>query len=139
MCLLELSTPVENPRQEGKYRGGDPALGHTPLILAELMDEGVRVQLESGPMETYDFVVGADGVHSAVRRAVLPADNLRRSLMTEASWRFTAPNPGVDCWPVWSGAQGTFLLIPVDEQQVLATPRPLAAARTPQATPRIAF
>jgi 2-polyprenyl-6-methoxyphenol hydroxylase-like FAD-dependent oxidoreductase len=38
--------------------------------------------------------------------------------MTEASWRFTAPNPGVDCWTVWSGAQGTLLLIPVDEEHV---------------------
>jgi 2-polyprenyl-6-methoxyphenol hydroxylase-like FAD-dependent oxidoreductase len=90
----------------------------TSLVLAELVDEGVRVQLEPGPAETYDFVVGADGVHSAVRRALLPADDLRGSLMTTASWRFTAPNPGVDCWTVWSGAQGTFLLIPVDAEQV---------------------
>jgi 2-polyprenyl-6-methoxyphenol hydroxylase-like FAD-dependent oxidoreductase len=90
----------------------------TSLVLAELVDEGVRVQLEPGPAETYDFVVGADGVHSAVRRALLPADDLRGSLMTAASWRFTAPNPGVDCWTVWSGAQGTFLLIPVDAEQV---------------------
>jgi hypothetical protein len=29
-----------------------------------------------------------------------------------------APNPGVDCGTVWSGAQGTFLLIPVDAQEV---------------------
>jgi 2-polyprenyl-6-methoxyphenol hydroxylase-like FAD-dependent oxidoreductase len=29
----------------------------TPLVLAELADEGVRVQLESGPPETYDLVV----------------------------------------------------------------------------------
>jgi 2-polyprenyl-6-methoxyphenol hydroxylase-like FAD-dependent oxidoreductase len=90
----------------------------TSLVLAELVDEGVRVQLEPGLAETYDFVVGADGVHSAVRRALLPADDLRGSLMTAASWRFTAPNPGVDCWTVWSGAQGTFLLIPVDAEQV---------------------
>jgi 2-polyprenyl-6-methoxyphenol hydroxylase-like FAD-dependent oxidoreductase len=90
----------------------------TSLVLAELVDEGVRVQLEPGPAEIYDLVVGADGVHSAVRRALLPADDLRGSLMTAASWRFTAPNPGVDCWTVWSGAQGTFLLIPVDAEQV---------------------
>ena len=63
-------------------------------------------------------MIGADGVHSATRRAVVADDHLRRSLMTGASWRFTAPNPGVDCWAVWSGLQGTFLLIPVDEQHV---------------------
>jgi 2-polyprenyl-6-methoxyphenol hydroxylase-like FAD-dependent oxidoreductase len=90
----------------------------TPVAGAELVGEGVRVQLESGPTETYDFVVGADGVHSSVRRALQLADNPRRSLMTEASWRFTAPNPGVDGWTVWSGGQGTMLLIPVDEEHV---------------------
>jgi 2-polyprenyl-6-methoxyphenol hydroxylase-like FAD-dependent oxidoreductase len=104
--VLRASTPEVTPRWA------------TPVAGAELVDAGVRVQLASGPTETYDLVVGADGVHSAVRRALLPADNLRRSLMTEASWRFTAPNPGVDCWTVWSGAQGTFLLIPVDQQHV---------------------
>jgi 2-polyprenyl-6-methoxyphenol hydroxylase-like FAD-dependent oxidoreductase len=92
---------------------------NTPVDHAEPADDGVRVQLGAGPAtETYDFVVGADGVHSSVRRAVLPAGNPRLSLMTEASWRFIAPNPGVDCWTVWSGAQGTFGLIPVDREQV---------------------
>ena len=104
--VLRASTPEVTPRW------------HTPLVLAELVDEGVRVELESGSTETYDFVVGADGVHSAVRRVLLPTDDSRRSLMTEASWRFTAPNPGVDCWTVWSGGQGTLLLIPVDEEHV---------------------
>jgi 2-polyprenyl-6-methoxyphenol hydroxylase-like FAD-dependent oxidoreductase len=104
--VLRASVPEPTPRWA------------TPLVLAELVDEGVRVQLASGPAETYDLVVGADGVHSSVRRALLPADDLRRSLMTAASWRFTAPNPGVDCWTVWSGTQGTFLLIPVDAGRV---------------------
>jgi 2-polyprenyl-6-methoxyphenol hydroxylase-like FAD-dependent oxidoreductase len=107
----------------------------TPVVAAELVDDGVQVQLESGLTETYDFVVGADGVHSAVRGAVIPGDSPRRSLMTEASWRFTAPNPRVDCWTVWSGAQGTFLLIPVDEQHAYgyaATTRGGAAGDDPQ-------
>jgi 2-polyprenyl-6-methoxyphenol hydroxylase-like FAD-dependent oxidoreductase len=104
--VLRASTPEVTPRWD------------TPLVAAELEDEGVRVQLASGPTETYDFVVGADGVHSALRRAVIPEGSLRRSLMTEASWRFAAPNPGVDGWTVWSGARGTFLLIPVDEEHV---------------------
>ena len=34
-------------------------------------------------------MVGADGVHSSVRRAVIPEADPRQSLMTEASWRFT--------------------------------------------------
>ena len=92
---------------------------NTPVVLAEPAGDGVRVELGAGPAtETYDFVVGADGVHSAVRRAVLPGHNPRPSLMTAASWRFIVPNPGVDCWTVWSGDRGTFLLIPVDREQV---------------------
>jgi salicylate hydroxylase len=71
--ILHASTPEVNPRWD------------TPLVRAELLDEAVRVQLESGPMETYDFVVGADGVHSSLRAAVLPEDSHRRSRMTEAS------------------------------------------------------
>jgi 2-polyprenyl-6-methoxyphenol hydroxylase-like FAD-dependent oxidoreductase len=121
--VLRASTPEVTPRW------------HTPLVLAELVDEGVRVQLESGSTETYDFVVGADGVHSAVRRVLLATDDSRRSLMTEASWRFTAPNPGVDCWTVWSGGQGTLLLIPVDEEHVYgyaSTTRGGAAGDDPQ-------
>jgi 2-polyprenyl-6-methoxyphenol hydroxylase-like FAD-dependent oxidoreductase len=121
--VLRASTPELTPRWG------------TPAVAAELVDDGVQVHLESGPTETYDFVVGADGVHSAVRRELIPGDNPRRSLMTEASWRFTAPNPGVDCWTVWSGAQGTFLLIPVAEQHVYgyaATTRGGAAGDDPQ-------
>jgi 2-polyprenyl-6-methoxyphenol hydroxylase-like FAD-dependent oxidoreductase len=85
---------------------------------AEPTDAAARVVLQSGSTETYDFVVGADGVHSSVRGAVTDGEGTRRSLMTQTSWRFIAPNPGVDCWTVWSGAHGTFLLIPVDQQHV---------------------
>jgi 2-polyprenyl-6-methoxyphenol hydroxylase-like FAD-dependent oxidoreductase len=30
--------------------------------------DGVRVEFEHGPARTFDLVVGADGIHSAVRR-----------------------------------------------------------------------
>jgi 2-polyprenyl-6-methoxyphenol hydroxylase-like FAD-dependent oxidoreductase len=121
--VLRASTPDVTPRWD------------TPLAGAELVDQGVRVQLGSGPAEIYDFAVGADGVHSSVRRAVIPEADPRRSLMTEASWRFTAPNPGVDCWSVWSGGRGTFLLVPVDENHVYgyaAATRGGAAGDDPQ-------
>lgn len=92
---------------------------NTPVVLAEPAGDGVRVQLGAEAVtESYDFVVGADGVHSSLRRAVVPTNDTRPALMTAASWRFTAPNPGVGCWTVWSGAQGSFLLIPVDDEEV---------------------
>ena len=52
----------------------------------------------------FDFVIGADGVHSAIRGAIAD-DALRPSSMTGSSWRFIADNLGVDCWTAWSGRQ----------------------------------
>ena len=66
----------------------------------------------------YGFVVGADGVHSTVREQVFGRAGMRSALLSRASWRFMAPNPGVDCFTVWSGAEGAFLMIPVDDAEV---------------------
>ena len=63
-------------------------------------------------------MVGAGGVRSAVRAAVFGASALQAGLLSAANWRFLAPNPGVDCWTVWSGAAGTLLLIPAGPGQV---------------------
>jgi 2-polyprenyl-6-methoxyphenol hydroxylase-like FAD-dependent oxidoreductase len=71
----------------------------------------------SGP-EAYGFVVGADGVRSTVREQVFGRAGVRSAALSRASWRFMAPNPGVDCFTVWSGADGAFLMIPVDDDEV---------------------
>ena len=75
-------------------------------------DDAVAAHLSDGRTEAYDFVVGADGVHSSVRSAVGGAAP-RRSQMTPGSWRFITGNPGVDCWTAWTGHGALFLLIPV--------------------------
>jgi 2-polyprenyl-6-methoxyphenol hydroxylase-like FAD-dependent oxidoreductase len=80
---------------------------------------GLEVGLaDAAATEGCALLVGADGVHSTVRKAVLEGSAPGTAMMSAASWRFMAPNPGVDCWTVWSGAHGTFLLIPVDGQEV---------------------
>lgn len=91
----------------------DSAVSHV-----EATPRTVRVQIGVGPPEEHDYVVGADGVKSAVRPAVSPVHGLRPSAMTAASWRFVVPNPGVDCWTAWSGRGGTLLLIPLDGEHV---------------------
>ncbi|MGH8773795.1 MAG: FAD-dependent monooxygenase [Jiangellaceae bacterium] len=80
--------------------------------------DDVRVHLGDGRTEAYTLVVGADGVRSAVRRVILGDADPRPALLSAESWRFVVPNPGVACWTVWSGAEGTFLLIPVDADHV---------------------
>lgn len=71
----------------------------------------------SGVEERYDYLVGADGIHSLVRGSVAPAAP-RPSAMTGASWRFVTDNPGVDCYTAWTGHGVTMLLIPVGPGEV---------------------
>jgi 2-polyprenyl-6-methoxyphenol hydroxylase-like FAD-dependent oxidoreductase len=71
----------------------------------------------AGAEERYDYVVGADGIHSVVRDSVAPASP-RPSAMTGASWRFVTGNPGVDCYTAWTGHGVTLLLIPVAPDEV---------------------
>jgi len=90
----------------------------TRVVNARSLPDRVEIQFQGEPSpRSYDFVVGADGVHSAVRSAV-ETTVPRTSAMTQSSWRFIVPNPGVDCWTAWSGPQGTCLLIPVDATHV---------------------
>ena len=80
-------------------------------------DGGVELEFDDGRRRRFDFVIGADGVHSALRGAVVPGEP-RPSLMTGSSWRFVVDNPGIDCWTAWSGRTGTVLLIPVERDLV---------------------
>ena len=91
---------------------------HARAMTARPTPTGVEVEYEGEPRpRVFDFVIGADGVHSAIRGAIAD-DALRPSSMTGSSWRFIADNPGVDCWTAWSGRNETFLLIPVEEGRV---------------------
>jgi 2-polyprenyl-6-methoxyphenol hydroxylase-like FAD-dependent oxidoreductase len=81
-------------------------------------DDHVEVGLGTERSARYDFVVGADGVHSQVRTSIFGEVALRPSLLSAASWRFVTANPGCDCWCVWSGPLGTLLLIPLTGDQV---------------------
>lgn len=79
---------------------------------------GVTVEMSDGSTETGSLLVGADGVNSAVRRSVFGALAPQSAVLAEASWRFMAPNPGIEAWTLWAGAGGLFLLIPVDRDEV---------------------
>ena len=81
-------------------------------------DTEVEVLFGDGRRERAGFVVGADGVRSAVRASMAGTAGVRSSLLSAASWRFLAPNPGVDCWTAWTGDGAAFLLIPVDGDEV---------------------
>ncbi|MEV8503858.1 FAD-dependent monooxygenase [Actinoplanes sp. NPDC051475] len=79
---------------------------------------GVEVDLSDGSTARGVLVVGADGVRSTVRRAAFGDEGVRAAVLSAASYRFMAPNPGVDRWAVWIGDRGTYLLIPVSPAEV---------------------
>jgi 2-polyprenyl-6-methoxyphenol hydroxylase-like FAD-dependent oxidoreductase len=78
----------------------------------------VEVRFDDDRTETHDVVVGADGVHSAVRQAVLGRRDPRPALLTTASWRFVTPSTAVRCRSMWLGPDAAFLIIPVDSDHV---------------------
>lgn len=78
----------------------------------------VRTHLEHGGSVAGSLLVGADGVNSAVRRLTMGKLVPCTAQLASASWRFMAPNPGVDAWTLWAGDAAMLLLIPVDEDAV---------------------
>lgn len=64
------------------------------------------------------LLVGADGVRSSVRQAIMGESGASAARLASASWRFMAPNPGIDGWTLWTGERGLILLLPVDDATV---------------------
>lgn len=125
--LLQRGLPDEALRHESqvvsvKQSAGDPGAGPVMAVLAD------------GSAEQSDLLIGADGVHSTVRREVFAGHAQRAALLSDASWRFMTPNPGVDCWTVWAGSHDAlFLLIPVDHGEAYGWVS--APGRAPGAVP----
>ncbi|HEY0226883.1 MAG TPA: FAD-binding protein [Mycobacterium sp.] len=98
--LVELLYESTLPSTE--YRFGDS--------IATLANRGVAVNVtfDSGSTRTYDLVIGADGLHSNVRRLVFgPEDSFIKRLGTHAAI-FTVPNfLDLDHWQTWHYGDST--------------------------------
>ncbi|OGN64057.1 MAG: hypothetical protein A3K57_05120 [Caulobacterales bacterium RIFOXYA1_FULL_67_7] len=66
-------------------------------------EQGVRVSLSDGSSDTYDLVVGADGLYSAVRAKIFPEAPKPR-FIGQSVWRAVLPRPeGIDTVTMWMG------------------------------------
>jgi FAD-dependent urate hydroxylase len=106
----------------------------TPLSIVDT-DDDVRVTFADGTDGRYDLVIGADGVHSAVRRLLFGAATADARPVGQYARRFITRWP--DAAPEWSllAGRGTvFLTIPIGDGAVYCyTDCTPAAARTPLA------
>jgi 2-polyprenyl-6-methoxyphenol hydroxylase-like FAD-dependent oxidoreductase len=79
-----------------------------------LHDDGVTVEFSDGVTDRYDLVLGADGMHSTVRRLVFDAPAPRPVGQYARRFIVTHPDPA----PVWSvllGPGSSFLTIPIGD------------------------
>ncbi|MBE7197424.1 MAG: FAD-dependent monooxygenase [Parafilimonas terrae] len=100
--LLDRGLPAEDVRRGVSVNAVRPSPGRHALELAD------------GSTETGALLVGADGIHSMLRRCLFGDQAPGVALLATQSWRFMAPNPGLEAWTLWAGNGALFLLIPVD-------------------------
>jgi FAD-dependent urate hydroxylase len=81
-------------------------------------DGHVGVEFDDGTSGEYDLVLGADGIHSSVRRLAFGNDASTRRV-GQVGWRFvTACPPEVATWSVMLGPTTSFLTIPIGNARV---------------------
>lgn len=110
----------EHNRDAVEYRFGDTV---TELVTRA---EGVEVAFREGGSGDYDAVIGADGLHSAVRRLAFGPEEQFRHDLGAALAVFSYPNPGIPAaqvhaaadvdlsgftYPVGDGSQARALLL----------------------------
>jgi 2-polyprenyl-6-methoxyphenol hydroxylase-like FAD-dependent oxidoreductase len=78
----------------------------------------VSVEFSDATSGEYDLVVGADGIHSAVRRLTFQGAAVPRPV-GQIGWRFLAPRPPeVTTWSVMLGRRTAFLTLPIGDDRV---------------------
>ena len=94
-------------------RNGVPVeLGTTVRSLEQENGGPVLAGFADGRSSEYDLVVGADGIHSTVRRLV--GDDRPPVPVGQRSWRFLTTCPtDVDVWTVLLGRSCSFLMVPL--------------------------
>jgi 2-polyprenyl-6-methoxyphenol hydroxylase-like FAD-dependent oxidoreductase len=96
-------------------------------------DSTVTVGFGDATADCYDLVIGADGIHSTVRRLAVGVCSVQP--VGQLAWRFvTECPPDVTTWTVLLGRNVAFLAVPIGRGQVTATATPPSAPLDRMAT-----
>jgi 2-polyprenyl-6-methoxyphenol hydroxylase-like FAD-dependent oxidoreductase len=75
-------------------------------------EHDVTLAFADGSIAKYDLVVGADGIHSSIRRLVF--GDIRPRHLGQVCWRFLVDRSGgIETWTAMLGRRRTFLAMPV--------------------------
>jgi 2-polyprenyl-6-methoxyphenol hydroxylase-like FAD-dependent oxidoreductase len=92
-----------------------PRIRHDTRLVGLSLEEPLRpvASLDGGETQAYDLVVGADGVHSTVRRLLDPTARAVSTWLTFTRW--TAPVDGLDdhTWRTTERREGSYGSIPL--------------------------
>ncbi|WP_199541006.1 FAD-dependent oxidoreductase [Paraburkholderia kururiensis] len=81
-------------------------------------EDGVDVTFTDGTRNTYDLVVGADGLYSTVRAAVFP-DAPKPRYTGQGVWRAVVPRPAeIVCATMWLGQKVKAGVNPVSQEEM---------------------
>jgi 2-polyprenyl-6-methoxyphenol hydroxylase-like FAD-dependent oxidoreductase len=105
--------------------GATVRLGQTATQLAD-DGRGVEVIFSNGTSESFDIVIGADGVYSDTRRQIMP-DAPRPEFTGQSVWRYNFARPAdLDALHVYNGPTGVGL-VPISPELMymyVTTPEP---------------
>ena len=80
-------------------------------------EDAIQIQFANGDTEKTDFLIGADGIHSAIRKSLLPSQQIRYSGYT--CWRGIVrtdirPEKVTETW----GPEGRFGIVPLSDNRI---------------------
>lgn len=97
--------------------------------------DGVEADFTDGQTRRYDLVVGADGLYSKVREAVMP-DAPRPRYSGQAVWRAVLPRPAeITCTRLWAGPKTKVGVNPVSEGEMYLFINEVRATTTTSSRP----
>jgi FAD-dependent urate hydroxylase len=98
---------------------GEPVFARMGVSVQRLSqhDDTVTVEFGDATVDSYDLVIGADGIHSTVRDLAFGVGAVRP--VGQLAWRFvTKCPPEVTTWTVLLGRNVTFLAVPIGRDRV---------------------